>query len=178
MSDEKPDAAVAPAPEAAGASNPLDDISNLLASIPPAKQAGTSNWGLPDRKNAGINQRRHYRHPVRWRVAVVNKSGGNNEIYHGRTYDVSVSGISILLERNMFFTTNVVILLAIPPMHQGQRETIVEIECSITHTVLDSEHQQFRMGLRFIHFKGNGKAILTDVLSKRHIPKQESARYT
>lgn len=134
---------------------------------------------MPERKStAGVNMRKHFRHPVRWRVAIVNKVGGNKEIYHGRTFDISISGVSILLERNMFFSTNVIILLAIPPTHQGQRETIVEVECAIMHTVLDSEHQQFRMGLKFIHFKGNGKATLADILSKRHIPQKEQSRYT
>lgn len=183
MADENNDApapvAGTPAPAAGAASAPpQDDISSLLAAIPPSKPAGTGGWGLPDRKTSAINQRKHYRHPVRWRVAIVNKNGDNKEIYHGRTNDVSVSGVSILLDRNMFFSTNVVILLAIPPTMQGQRESIIEIECMITYTVLDSEHRQFRMGMKFLHFKGNGKAILSDVLSKRHIPKQEPPRYT
>jgi hypothetical protein len=67
--------------------------------------------------------------------------------------------------------SEVVILLAIPPVHMGQKETIVEIQCRMAYTVLDSEQSQFRIGIRFLHFKGEGKRILSDILSKRAIPK-------
>ena len=161
------------------------DIADILASFSSSKsteapgqenQAGSNEGGSGYQKKRAAtggdaNNRKHYRHPVRWRVAIVNKSGGKNDIYHGRTFDVSMSGISILLERNMMFTSEVVVLLAIPPIHQGLKETIVEIECSLTHSVLDSVHSQFRLGMRYIQFKGDGKRILSDVLSKRHIPK-------
>ena len=122
-------------------------------------------------------RRKHYRHPLRWRVAVVNKSGGQHDIYHGRTHDISLSGASIMLERNVFFTAEVVILLAIPPMHQGQRETILEIQCNVMHTVMDSASGLFRLGMKFVHFKGEGKQVLHDILSKRHIPKQDTKPY-
>lgn len=124
-----------------------------------------------------LGKRKHYRHPLHWRVAIVNKSGGKNDIYHGRTHDLSLSGASILIEHNVFFTSEIIVLLAVPPMHQGQKETILEIQCSVMHTVLDSAQSQFRLGMRFIHFKGNGKQILSDILSKRHVPKQEANPY-
>ena len=127
--------------------------------------------------NNGLGRRKHYRHPLRWRVAVVNKSGGQHDIYHGRTHDLSLSGASILVERNLFFTSDIVVLLAVPPAHHGQRETILEIQCKIMHTVLDSDHGLFRMGMKFVQFKGEGKRILHDILSKRHIPKQEAHPY-
>ena len=88
-----------------------------------------------------------------------------------------MSGISILLDSNIFFTTEVVLLLAIPPMHQGMKENIIEIQCNIAHTVLDSEYSQFRLGMKFIHFKENGSRILSDALSKRFIPKSEHSLY-
>lgn len=121
----------------------------------------------------GKNQRGHYRHPVHWRLAIVNKSHGKNDIYHGSTLDVSMSGISILLERNVFFSTSVVILLEIPPMNQGQKKSIVETQCSLVYSVLDSVHSQFRLAMKFDHFKGDGQRILTNVLSERPIPKNE-----
>jgi hypothetical protein len=161
------------------------DIADILASFSSEKskeapnKTRESSESLNEKNRIDYsNKRAHFRHPVRWRVAIVNKSGGKHEIFHGRTNDVSLSGISILLERNVVFTSEVVVLLAIPPMHQGLKETIVEIQCALTHTVLDSVHNQFRLGMRFIHFKRDGQKILSDVLSKRHIPKQEPNPYT
>jgi len=126
------------------------------------------------RSAAAAEHRRLYRHPIHWRVALVHKNGDKNDIYHGRTHDLSTGGASILVDHNIFVMSEVVLLLAIPPLHPGQKETIVEIECRMAYTILDSEQSQFRIGLRFLHFKGEGKRILSDVLSKRVIPKSES----
>lgn len=126
---------------------------------------------------SGAVQRKHYRHPLHWRVAIVDKSGGQHDIYHGRTHDLSLGGASILIERNVYFTEQIVILLAVPPMHQGQKEIILEIESTLLHTVLDSVHGMFRLGMKFVHFKGDGKRILSDILSKRHIPQQDPNPY-
>ena len=131
----------------------------------------------PPSIGGNLNKRENHRHPLRWQVAIVNKSGGKHDIFHGRTHDVSLSGVSILLERNISFTSEVVILLSIPPMHLGQKKTIIEIQCSTTYTLLDSVHNQFRLGMKFIHFKRDGKEILSDILSKRHIPKDTIGSY-
>lgn len=174
MSDKKTtDSAV----EGSAISDLSDDIADLLANFSAPKAAETPSQAGPAPVGGAMGKRKHYRHPVRWRVAIVNKGEGKNDIYHGRTYDVSLSGISILLDHNIFFTTEVVVLLAIPPMHQGLKETIVEIQCVLTHSVLDSVHSQFRLGMKFLHFKGDGHKVLSDVLSKRHIPKQDSNPY-
>ena len=173
------------------------DIADILASFAQPKSTVASNQPRNVREsneyddsdgdvfqkrrillNDQINKRAYFRHPVRWRVAIVNKSSGKHEIFHGRTHDVSMFGISILLERNVIFTSEVVVLLAIPPMHQGLKETIVEIQCNLTHSVLDSEHNLFRLGMKFVHFKRDGQRILSDTLSKRHIPKPEPNPYS
>lgn len=129
------------------------------------------------KRSGGSENRKHYRHPIHWRVAIVHKNGDKNDIYHGRTNDLSAWGASILVDHNIFVMSDVVMLLAIPPLHTGQRETIVEIQCRMAYTVLDSEHSQFRIGIRFLHFKGEGKRILSDILSKRQIPKSEPRHY-
>jgi hypothetical protein len=67
--------------------------------------------------------------------------------------------------------SEVVLLLAIPPLHAGQKETIVEIQCSMVYTVLDNEQSRFRIGLHFLHFKGDGKKIIANILSKRAMPR-------
>ena len=121
----------------------------------------------------GENKREHYRHPVHWRLAIVNKNSEKKDIFHGCTLDVSMSGISVLLERNVFFSSSVIILLEIPPTNQGQKKIIIENQCSVLYSVLDSVHSQFRLAMKFDHFKGDGEKILADVLSKRPIPINE-----
>ena len=133
---------------------------------------------LPKRRGpGGIEHRKHYRHPIHWRIAMVHKNGSRNDIYHGHTNDLSMWGASILVDHNIFVMSDVVLLLAIPPQHAGQKETIVEIQCRMVYTVLDSEHGRFRIGIRFRHFKGEGKRTLSNVLAKRAIPKPEQKHY-
>jgi hypothetical protein len=129
------------------------------------------------RSESTAENRKPYRHPVHFRIALIHKKGEKNEIYHGRTHDLSIWGASILVDANIFVMTEVVMLLAIPPLHTGMKETIIEIQCRMSYTVLDSEQSRFRIGIRFQHFKGDGKHILTEVLSKRTIPKSDSTSY-
>jgi hypothetical protein len=99
---------------------------------------------------------------------------GRNDIYHGHTQDLSVTGASVLIHHNIF-RPDVVMLLAVPPLNIGQKETIIEIHCHMVYTVLDSQHSQFRIGLQFLSFKGDGKNILEKILDKRGIPNRESS---
>lgn len=123
---------------------------------------------ISNKIHQNLSNREYYRHPLHWRVAIV-----KNGIYHGRTHDLSLTGINILIGRNIFFTSDVIILLSIPPMHyQEKKTTTVEIQCSVLHTVLDSVHSEFRLGMKFTHFRRDGKRILSDILSKQLITKE------
>jgi len=144
------------------------------------RDAGEKKGGFQRRplaSSGSAEHRKHYRHPIHWRIALVHKNGDKNDIYHGRTHDLSVWGASILVDHNIFVMSEVVMLLAIPPLHPGLKETIVEIQCRMAYTILDSEQSRFRIGIRFLRFKGEGKRILSDILSKRVIPKSEPRPY-
>jgi hypothetical protein len=182
-------------------SDPFDlsgELAFLLALCPPQKpteepsSASQSNEGIEDtsisideivdrKKPTSIDgnlvRRENYRHPLHWQVAIVNKSSDKHDIYHGHTHDMSLNKVGILLERNISFASEVVILLSIPVMYPGQKKTIIEIDCSAKYTLLDSDHNQFRLEMEFIHFKGDGKRILSDILLKRYIPKEGFTPY-
>ncbi len=121
--------------------------------------------------------RKHYRHPIHWRIALIHKIGDKNDTYHGKSHDMSMMGASILIDHNIFVMSEVVVLLSIPPLHAGQKETIIEIQCGMVYTVLDSEQNLFRIGLLFRHFKGEGRHFLSDILSKRALPKDTQNSY-
>ncbi|MBI3901981.1 MAG: PilZ domain-containing protein [Nitrosomonadales bacterium] len=117
--------------------------------------------------------RRATRHPVHWRVAIVRKTGDKNEIFHGRTHDVSTRGASILADENIFVEDSIVMLLAIPPRHTGLPENIIEIRSRMLYTVLSADHGMFRIGIKFLEFKGEGKSALTDILSQMVVPEDQ-----
>lgn len=129
------------------------------------------------RSARSVENRKHYRHPIHWRVAIIHKNGDQNEIYHGRTHDLSLGGASVFVDHNIFMDTKVLMLLAIPPNLPGQKEIIIEAECRMAHTVFDSGKGRFRIGMRFLGFKGAGKKILSYILSKRVIPESDSRPY-
>ncbi|MBI5919299.1 MAG: PilZ domain-containing protein [Nitrosomonadales bacterium] len=111
--------------------------------------------------------RKHQRFLVHWRAALVYKNDGTREVFQGRTYDISISGASLYSEHNIFVEGPITLLLAMQPLHPGQSETTVEIQCRMIYTVLSSHHHRFRIGLHFLHFKDDGKAKLQQALSKR-----------
>jgi ATP-binding cassette subfamily F protein uup len=114
-------------------------------------------------------QREHVRHLCRWRIAIIYENAGKNDIFHGRTADLSSRGATVFVHHNIFRAEAVTMLLAVPPLNAGQRETIVEIRCRMTETILDSEHSLFRIGLYFESFKGNGMNILNSILNNRTV---------
>jgi ATP-binding cassette subfamily F protein uup len=112
-------------------------------------------------------QREYVRHLCRWRIAIIYENAGKNDIFHGRTADLSSHGATVFVHHNIFRSESVTMLLAVPPLNAGQRETIIEIRCRMTETILDSEHSLFRIGLYFESFKGNGINILNNILNNR-----------
>lgn len=104
---------------------------------------------------------------MHWDVAIVFDETDGRPTLHGRTHEVSVEGISILLDTNIFSTDPVTVLLAIPPLHHGQRKTIIEARSRMRYTVHSSTHDTFRIGIHLQSFKGNGKALLLKSLEER-----------
>jgi hypothetical protein len=153
---------------------PVEDFeADMLVSISASKYNDAQKHSKQVKGKSNLDRRAHFRHPVRWHVAIVNRNGGVNDTYHGRTHDVSLLGMTVFLDQNIFFTSRIIALLAIPPIHHGQKETILVLQCRQTHTVLDSVHGRFRLGISFIQAKSAGAKILSDVLSRRHIPINE-----
>lgn len=132
----------------------------LQQSAVPIKPAVPAANTLPD-------QREQVRHLCRWRIAIIHENSGKNDIFHGRTADLSSRGATVFIHHNIFHSEAVTMLLAVPPHNSGQRETIIEIKCRMTNTILDSEQSLFRVGLYFESFKGNGREILNSILDSR-----------
>lgn len=106
---------------------------------------------------------------MHWEVAVVfDESDGRPKLL-GRTHEVSIAGIAVLTDTNVYTTDPVTILLAIPPLHTGQRKSIVEVRSRMRYTVHSSSHGSFRIGIHFDAFKGDGRALLQRSLNERAI---------
>lgn len=109
----------------------------------------------------------HQRFPMQWEVVVVFDEADNRPKFHGRTHEISVEGTSILTDSNIYATQSVTVLVAIPPLHTGQRKTIIEARARMRYTVHSSSHGRFRIGFHFESFKGDGRALLMSSLTER-----------
>jgi c-di-GMP-binding flagellar brake protein YcgR len=141
--------------------NSNDPITNALDSL----EIGGSH-----KKN--IDMRRAPRAPLQYKVAIVyhqHEDKATRPTFHGRTYDISVQGLTVIVDRNIFNEGDVTVLLAIPPAHSGTPQKIVEATAKMVYTVFSSEHDAFRIGLNFKEFNGNGKELLKVVVDQRRI---------
>ena len=100
------------------------------------------------------------RYAVHWKVGIMYKKDEKNEVFHGRTFEVSSTGTSFLSQHNIFFGGEVTALLALPWYRDNQTEKIIQIRSRVIHTILSSENQSFRTGLQFLEFKGDTGHLL------------------
>jgi hypothetical protein len=109
-----------------------------------------------------INKRTHTRYLVRWRVAVVYEGGEGKRTFHGRVNDISLGGLSIHCDYNIFHEGKVIVLLALPPLNAGAKEKILEINSRMNYTILSQK--MFRIGLEFLDFRSGDKRLLEERL--------------
>ena len=115
-------------------------------------------------------KRKDARYPLHLRVAVVyhqHEDAATRPRYHGRTSDISMRGLSVLVEHNVFHEDDVTVLLALPPVHPGIPQKIIEATAKMMYTVLSAEYDAFRIGLVFRSFKRNGRQLLDAAISER-----------
>ena len=111
--------------------------------------------------------RAHPRYPMRWPVALVFDETDTRSTLQGAVHDISAEGASILTDINIFSVAPVTVLIAIPPLHAGQRKTIVEVRGRMRYTVHSSAHGRFRIGIHFETFVADGRAVLQRSLKER-----------
>lgn len=118
-------------------------------------------------------QRRAERFPLQLRVAVVyhqHEDAATRPRYHGKTCDICMDGLSVLVEDNIFHEGEVTLLLALPPAQQGVPQKIIEATAKMMYTVLSSQYDAFRVGLVFRGFKHNGRELLEAAINARFPP--------
>lgn len=115
-------------------------------------------------------QRAEPRFPLHLKVAIVyhqHKDASTRPTYHGKSLDISMNGLSVLVDCNINTDAEVTVLMALPPTHEATPQKIVEATAQMAYTVLSSQHDAFRIGLTFRKFQRNGAAQLREALSER-----------
>ncbi|MFA9274677.1 MAG: PilZ domain-containing protein [Candidatus Aquirickettsiella gammari] len=109
-----------------------------------------------------VEHRHHKRYLVKWRIAIVYEGGNGKKTFHGRVNEISMGGLSIHCDHNVFHEGKVILLLALPPLFVGVREKILEITCRMNYTILSKK--LFRIGLEFVEFRSGERKLLEERL--------------
>lgn len=129
------------------------------------REDGTSRQFAPipiSTKLPRVESRSHKRYLVKWRIAIVYEGGTGKKTFHGRVNEISMGGLSIHCDHNVFYEGKVILLLALPPLNAGSREKILEITCRMNYTILSQK--LFRIGLEFVHFREGDRRLLEERL--------------
>lgn len=124
------------------------------------------------------DRRASLRSHLQLRFAVIypqQAEGPARPMYHGKTHDLSMSGISMVVDYNVFHEGEVALVLALPLAHPGAARKVVTCSAVMTYAIYSSKLNAFKIGLAFRAFRGDGKAQLEAALRRVH---KETGRQT
>jgi hypothetical protein len=128
-----------------------------------------SQWKDADRRKG---PRRH----LQLRLAMIYPQYPSlpaRPMFQGKTSDLGLSGLSIVVDYNVFQAGEVVIVLALPPAYAGAPRQLITATAVMTHALYSSKLGAYKIGLTFRKFRGNGKALLD--LALRHALEEDAA---
>ncbi len=85
-------------------------------------------------------------------------------MFHGKTQDIGMSGLSMLVDYNVFQEGEVAVVLALPPAYAGAPRKVVMSTAEMTYAIHSSKLDAFKIGLAFRKFRGDGKELLDAAL--------------
>ena len=89
-------------------------------------------------------------------------------MFHGKTRDLSMSGLSMIVDYNVFHEGEVAVVLALPLAHPGAARKVVTSSAVMTYAIYSSKLNGFKIGLAFREFRGDGKTLLEAALRRAH----------
>jgi len=85
-------------------------------------------------------------------------------MFHGKTHDIGLSGLSMIVDYNVFQEGEVTVVLALPLAHVGDSRKVVTSTAEMSYAIHSSKLDAYKIGLTFREFRGDGKALLEAAL--------------
>jgi hypothetical protein len=85
-------------------------------------------------------------------------------MFHGKTHDIGMSGLSLVVDYNVLDEGEVTVVLALPLAYAGAPRKVVTSTAEMTYAIHSSKLAAFKIGLVFREFRGNGKQLLEAAL--------------
>ncbi|MFH1605634.1 MAG: PilZ domain-containing protein [Pseudomonadota bacterium] len=126
-----------------------------------------SQWKDADRRG-------YHRNRLQLKLALIypqRLDRPDRPMFHGKTCDISMSGLSIVVGYNIFQEGEVAVVLDLPPAYAGAPRKVVTATAEMTYAIYSSKLDAFKIGLAFRKFRGDGKVFLATAL--RHALKEE-----
>jgi len=125
-----------------------------------AVKTTSSPWGRADRRVVPRG-----RLEIKLALIYPERAGRpSRPMFNGKTCDISMSGVSIVVDYNIFQEGEVALALALPPPRAGAARKVVTSTAEMTYAIYSSKLQAYKIGLAFRKFRGNGKALLEAAL--------------
>lgn len=115
-----------------------------------------SQWEHADRREAP-------RARLQLRLAIVypeHQGRPVQPIYHANTHDVCMTGLSMVVDDNVFHEGEVTVVLTLPPEHGWASQKTVTATARMTYAIHSSKLNGFKIGMTFLQFKENEKELL------------------
>lgn len=85
-------------------------------------------------------------------------------MFYGKTDDVGLSGLSMVVDENVFEEGEVAVVLALPLAYPGAARKVVMSTAEISYAIHSTKLDAYRVGLAFREFRGDGRALLEAAL--------------
>jgi hypothetical protein len=105
--------------------------------------------------------------PLRLHTALVYHQHADvksRPTFHGVSHDVSMSGLSLIVDYNIYTEDEVTVLIALPPREVDGDKKIVEATARMIYTVYTSRYMAWRVALAFLEFKRDGEMRLREAV--------------
>lgn len=116
----------------------------------------SSQWEHADRRDKP-------RARLQLRLAIVypeHEGRPVQPIYHAKTHDVCMSGLSMIIDDNVFHEGVVTVILTLPPEHGWAAQKTITATARMTYAIHSSKLNGFKIGMTFLQFKEDAKELL------------------
>ncbi|MGP1675699.1 MAG: PilZ domain-containing protein [Burkholderiales bacterium] len=115
-----------------------------------------SQWDHAERRQA-------LRVRLQLRLAIVYPEHQGRPVrptYHANTHDLSMTGLSIVIDDNVFHEDVVTVILTLPPEHGWASQKTITATARMTYAIYSSKLNGFKIGMAFLEFKESAKELL------------------
>ena len=115
-----------------------------------------SQWEHADRREAP-------RARLQLRLAIVypeHEGRPVQPIYHANTHDACITGLSMVVDDNVFYEGEVTVNLTLPTEHSWAAQKTITATARMTYAIHSSKLNGFKIGMTFLAFKEDARELL------------------